>query len=133
MPFELNFRYYFQVSYEEDINPRFKSKLAVKLLAKLQKLITVCCKNFYYAQELQKKADNKGTKPKNYAPGNKIWLNSKYIKIKQNQKLEDKFFKSFRVLHLVSKQAYKLKLPKKWKIHKVFHVLLLEQNTTRKK
>ncbi len=71
-------------------------------------------------------------KPRSYAPDEKVWLNSKYIKIKQNCKLKTKFFGSFRVLHLVRKQAYKLELPKKWKIHNVFHVSLLEQDTIRK-
>ena len=56
----------------------------------------------------------------------KVWLNSKYIKTKQNCKLEAKFFGLFRVLHHVGKQAYKLKLPKKWKIYDVFYVSLLE-------
>ena len=37
------------------------------------------------------------------------------------------------MLHLVRYQAYKLKLPKKWKIHNVFHVLLLEQDTIKNK
>ena len=59
-------------------------------------------------------------------------MNSKYIKTKQNQKLEVKFFKPFQVLHPVGKQAYKLQLPKKWKVHNVFHMSLLEQNTTKK-
>ena len=36
------------------------------------------------------------------------------------------------MLHLIGKQAYKLELPKKWKIHDVFYVSLLEQDTTRK-
>ena len=36
------------------------------------------------------------------------------------------------MLHPVGKQAYKLELPKKWRIHDVFHVSLLEQDTTRK-
>ena len=36
------------------------------------------------------------------------------------------------MLHLVKEQAYKLVLPKNWKIYDVFYVLLLEQNTTRK-
>ena len=36
------------------------------------------------------------------------------------------------MLHLVGKQVYKLELPKKWRIHDVFHVSLLEQDTTRK-
>ncbi len=33
----------------------------------------------------------------------------------------------------MGKQAYKIELPKKWRIHDVFHVLLLEQDTTRKR
>ena len=46
--------------------------------------------------------------------------------------MEAKFLGFFRVLHPMGKQIYKLKLPKKWKIHDVFHVSLLEQNTTKK-
>ena len=59
-------------------------------------------------------------------------MNSKFIKIKRNRKLEAKFFGLFRVFHPVGKQAYKLELPKKWRIHDVFHMSLLEQDTTRK-
>ena len=36
------------------------------------------------------------------------------------------------MFHSVGKPAYKLELPKKWRIHDVFHVSLLEQDTTRK-
>ena len=46
--------------------------------------------------------------------------------------MEAKFFRPFRVLYPVGKQAYKLELPKKWRIYDVFHVSLLEQDTTRK-
>ena len=59
-------------------------------------------------------------------------MNSKYIKTKCNRKLEAKFFGLFRVLHPVSSQAYKLELPKQWRIHDVFHVSLLEPDTIRK-
>ena len=62
--------------------------------------------------------------------GDKVWLNSKYLKTKQNWNLETKFFKPFRVLYPVGKQAYKLELLRKWRIHNVFHVSLLEQDTT---
>ena len=50
--FELNCGYHSWVPYEEDINPRSKSKSANELLAEFWKLITVCCKNLYHAQEL---------------------------------------------------------------------------------
>ena len=71
-------------------------------------------------------------KPQSYAPRENVWLNSKYIKTKRNQKFEAKFFGFFRILHLVGKQAYKLDLPTKWKIHDIFHISLLKQDTTKK-
>ena len=111
MLFELNFGYYFRVSYKEDINPRSQSKSADKLSAELRELRIVCCENLYHAQQLQKRAYNKGVKPRSYAPDKKVWLNSKYIKTKHNRKLEVKFFGLFRVLHPVGKQVYKLELP----------------------
>ena len=51
-PFELNCGYHFRVSYEEDINPRSKSKLADELLAELQELMTVCQENLHHTQKL---------------------------------------------------------------------------------
>ena len=102
-----------QTSYKKDINPRSKSKSADELANELQELMIVYRENLEHAQELQKQYHNKHAKPRSYAPGEKVWLNSKYIKIKQNCKLEAKFFRPFRSLRLVGKQAYKLKLPKK--------------------
>ena len=121
------------MSYKEEVNPCSKSKLADKLSAELRELMIVYQKNLHHAQELQKRAHDKGVKPRSYAPGDKVLLNSKYIKIKQNWKLEAKLFGLFQVLHLVGKQAYKLELSRKWRIHDVFHVSLLEQDTTKKR
>lgn len=54
----------------------------------------------------------------------KIWLNNKYIKNKnQNYKLKTKFFEPFRVLYLIKKQAYKLELSKKQKNYKIFYII----------
>ena len=131
-PFELNCGYHSRMSYKKKVNLRSKLKSADTLSAEPRKLMIVCQENLYHAQELQKRAHDKGIKPRNYASSGKVWLNSKYIKTKQNQKLKAKFFGPFQVLHLVGKQAYKLELPRKWKIHYVFHMSLLEQNTTRK-
>ena len=44
--------------------------------------MAVCQKNHHYAEELQKQVYNKNIKLKSYVPDNKVWLNSKYIKIK---------------------------------------------------
>ncbi|MCJ1348838.1 hypothetical protein MMC31_007071, partial [Peltigera leucophlebia] len=84
----------------EDLDPRSKTKSADELSAELRELMTVCPENLHHAQELQKRAHDKGVKPRSYAP--------------------------------VGKQAYKLELPKKWRIHDVFHVSLLEHDTNRK-
>ncbi len=126
MHFKLNCRFHLQASYKEDVDPRSQSKSADELATKLRKLIAVCRENLQYTQELQKQYHNKYAKPKSYAPSDKVWLNSKYIKTKWNRKLKAEFFGPFIVLHPIGKQAYKLELPKKWRIHKVFHVSLLE-------
>lgn len=59
--------------------------------------------NFQYAQKLQKQFYNKHAKSQSYALGQKVWLNAKYIRTKQNHKLEVKFFRFFRVLNPVRK------------------------------
>ena len=103
MPFKLNCDYHPWISYEEDVNPCSQSKLADELSAEPGELMIVCQKNLHHAQELQKHVYNKGLKPRSYASGKKVWLNIKYIKTKQNRKLEAKFFEPFWVLHPVGK------------------------------
>ena len=132
MPFELNCGYYPRISYKEDLDPYSKSRIAEELSSELRELMTMYQQNLYHAQELQKQAHNKSVKPQSYTSGDKVWLSSKHLKTKRNCKLKAKFLNPFRVLHLIGKQAYKLKLPKKWRIHDVFHIFLLEQDTTKK-
>ena len=85
MLLELNYSYHLQISFEEDTHPFYQSKIADKLLIKLEKLITVSRKNPHHTQKLQKQAQNtKNIKLKSYVPSNKVWSNNKYIKIKQN-------------------------------------------------
>lgn len=90
-------------------------------------------KNFYHTTKLQKQAYDKAIKLKNYAFNNKIWLNYKYIQTKQNYKLETKFFGSFWVLYSVRNQVYKFELTKKYRIHNIIYISLLEYDTTKKK
>ena len=102
-PFELNYGYYPQMSYKEDVDLGFQSKSVNKLSAKLSELMIIYRENLHHTQELQKHAHDKGVKPWSYAFGEKVWLNSKYIKTRHNQKLEAKFFGPFWVLHPVRK------------------------------
>ena len=95
IPFELNCGYHPWILYKKEVDPHSKSKSAGKLLAELRKLIFVCLKNLHHVQELQKRAYNKGVKPRSYDSNDKIWLNSKYIKTKSKHKLEAKFFGPF--------------------------------------
>ena len=112
-PFELNCGFHPQVSFENDVDPCSRSRFADELAKELSELMKICQQNLLHTQELQKRAHDKGVKPQSYAPGKKVWLNSKYIKTKQNRKLEAKFFGPFQILHPVEKQAYKLDLPTK--------------------
>ena len=50
--------------------------------------MVVCQQNLHHAQIHQKQAHNKAVKVQSYAPGNKVWLSSKYIKAKWNCKLK---------------------------------------------
>ncbi len=102
-PFKLKYGYYSRISFKEDIDPRLRSCSTNKLAEELRKLMKVCCQNLLHTQELQKRAYDKEIKSRSYAPGEKVWLNSKYIKIKRNKKLESKFFRPFWVLHAVGK------------------------------
>ena len=51
-PFELNCGYHPRVSYEEDLDPRSKSKTAEELSSELQNLMAVCQQNLHHTQEL---------------------------------------------------------------------------------
>ena len=112
-PFKLNCGYHLWILYEQEVNPCSKLKLVDKLSVELRKLVIVCQKNLHHAQELPKRAYNKGVKPRSYAPNDKVWLNSKDIKTKHNHILEAKFFGPFWVFYLIGKQAYKLELARK--------------------
>ena len=68
--------------FEKDTNPHSQLKIANKFSAKLQELMILCLKNLYHAQKLQKQAYEKDVKLKSYVLGDKVWLNSKYLKTK---------------------------------------------------
>lgn len=94
-PFELYCGYHLHVFYEEDINPRWRSRAIDKRAAKLRKLMIVYKKNLQHHQKLLERAHDRNVEPRSYALRDKVRLNSKYIKTQQNRKPEAKFFDLF--------------------------------------
>ncbi len=80
--FELNCGQHPKVFFKDETNPCLKSHFTNKLTEKLKKLIKICYQNLLYIQKLQKKTYNKKIKSCSYSLDKKIWLNSKYIKMK---------------------------------------------------
>ena len=64
--FELNYGFYLQVFFKDDVNPYSRPYFANKLAKELRELIDICQQNLLYAQKLQKNAYNKGVKPQSY-------------------------------------------------------------------
>ena len=72
MPFELNCGYHPRVFYEENVDPYSRSKVADELTEELRDLMAACRENLQHTQELQKRAHDKRTKPRSYAPSEKV-------------------------------------------------------------
>ena len=76
-PFELNCDFHLQVFFKDDVDRRFRSCFANVLVKELRELMDICQQTLFHAQELQKRANDKGVKAWSYAPEEKVWLNSK--------------------------------------------------------
>lgn len=58
-----------------------------------------------------------------YKVGDKVWLDAKHLKTdRPTKKLDDKWFGPFPIEKVVSRSAFRLKLPKTMKVHPVFNV-----------
>jgi len=69
--------------------------------------------------------------PPAYQVGNLVMLNRRNIKTRRpSKKLDHKNHGPFQIEKIVSPLAVRLTLPRKWKIHNVFHVSLLEPYRT---
>lgn len=75
---------------------------------------------------------NKHIKERLYRLRKSVCLSVKQIKTKKNLKPKHIYLNPFEILEAVRKQAYKLKLPSKWRIHSLFHISLLERDVIRK-
>ena len=72
-------------------------------------------------------ADRSRSEPPSFAVGDMVWLDSSNIRsTRPTKKLSEKKFGPFEIEAVISKNAFRLKLPSHWnRIHPVFHVSLL--------
>jgi hypothetical protein len=81
------------------------------------------------AQQRQKAFADKNRVEKTLKVDDKVLLSMKYLHLKHSKKsrnLLSKWIGPFEVVHVVGPVAYKLKMNTGWRVHHVFHVLLLE-------
>ena len=124
-----------RMSFEEHADPKAKSKSGQEHAKDLEELMKVLKDNLKNAQEQQAKYHDKRHVFKQYKLGDYVWLNGKNIRTKRNKKLEWKAFGPFKIIKVIGEknpQAYRLELPKRWRIHNVFHVSLREDATPNK-
>jgi hypothetical protein len=78
-------------------------------------------------ETMKKFADRDRTELPKYSKGDLVMLSGKNIRTRRPcKKLDHKLHGPFEITEVISETAICLNLPVKWKIHKVFHVLLLE-------
>ena len=58
--------------------------------------------------------------------GQKVWLDSQNLKTFYHKKMAPKREGPFEIVEVLGPLTYRLKLPKSWKIHDVFHATLLK-------
>jgi len=76
---------------------------------------------------MRRYADTARKEPPAYQVGDLVMLNGRNIKTRRpTKKLDHKNHGPFQIEKIVSPLAVRLTLPRKWKIHNVFHVSLLE-------
>jgi hypothetical protein len=96
---------------------------------RLQSSLSFARKCLIAAQQRQKAFADKNRVEKTLKVGDKVLLSTKYLNLKHSKKyrkLLPKWIGPFEVVQVVGPLAYKLKMNLGWRVHPVFHVLLLE-------
>ena len=131
--FETMQKYTSRMFFEKFANFKTKSKFVKKHVEELIELMKILKVNLVHAQKQQIKYKNAKIKLKHFVVNSYVNVNVKNIRIKRNKKLKWKFFESFKVLNTMRNQTYRIDILKRWRIHNVFHVSLLEKIISKKK
>ena len=84
------------------------------------------------AQERQAKYANKRRQDCTFVVGDKVWLAADHLKLppatNASRKLQPRYYGPYRVSAVISPVAYKLDLPKTFRIHPVIHISHMKAN-----
>jgi hypothetical protein len=125
-PFFLNYGHhpYLPVS----LLPNRRVPGATAFAQRMQRLIAEARQLHRIATQRQCQYANTKRRDVQFAEGDWVLLASKNLRFKQGTpKLLPRWVGPFQVVRKVGAQAYELNLPKRWKIHDVFHVSVLER------
>ena len=67
-----------------------------------------------------------------FEKGQKVWLDSRNLKTSYHKKIRPKREGLFEIEEVLGPVTYQLKLPETWRIHNVFHAVLLQPYTETK-
>ena len=64
-----------------------------------------------------------------FKQGQKVWLDTRHMKMSYHKKMTLKREGPFEIEEVMGPVTYWLKLPQEWKVHNVFHAMLLKPYT----
>jgi hypothetical protein len=126
-PFKLTYSYNPRTPVGEVVDVVHPASAA--FVERLQSSLNFARKCLIAAQQRQKALADKRHIDQEFKVGHRVLLSTKYLNPKHSEKsrkLLPKWIGPFDVMQVVEPAAYKLKMNPGWRVHPVFHALLLE-------
>ena len=123
LPFEI--LYSFNPPYSADSALETKVPMVAKQIQMIQEVQEEAVSSLWMAVQYAKDWDQNQDLPQ-WKEGTQVWLEGTHIRTTHLKfKLAPRQYGPFKILEKVGSLAYKLKTPKYWKIHLVFHATML--------